>query len=74
MLSANPIYATLFKFLLEDLTVARRLLSTIIGEEIIELDVRLQEQTTSSNKFLLTVFRVDFKAVIKTASGQQKKF
>ncbi len=73
MLIANPIYDTVFKFLLEDLTVARRLLSTIIGEEIIDLDVRPQEQTTPSNKFLLTVFRVDFKAVIKTASGQQKK-
>ena len=73
MLIANPIYDTVFKFLLEDLTVARRLLSTIIGEEIIDLDVRPQEQTTPSNKFLLTVFRVDFKAVIRTASGQQKK-
>jgi hypothetical protein len=73
MLIANPIYDTVFKFLLEDLTVARRLLSTIIGEEIIDLDVRPQEQTTPSNKFLLTVFRVDFKAVIRTSSGQQKK-
>jgi hypothetical protein len=73
MLIANPIYDTVFKFLLEDLTVARRLLSVLIGEEIVSLDVRPQEQTTSSNQFLLTVFRVDFKAIVRTDTGEQKK-
>ena len=65
MLIANPIYDSVFKFLMEDLTVAKCLLSTIIGEEIVELEVRPQEQTRASNKYLLTVFRVDFKAIIK---------
>ena len=73
MLIANPIYDSVFKFLMEDLTVAKRLLSTIIGEEIVELEVRPQEQTRASNKYLLTVFRVDFKAIIKTETGALKK-
>ena len=73
MIIANPIYDTVFKFLLQDLTIAKKLISVIIGEEVLELEVRPQEQTTPSNKFLLTVFRLDFKAIIKTANGEQKK-
>jgi hypothetical protein len=73
MLIANPIYDTVFKFLMEDTQVAKRLISNIIGEEIIELEVKPQEQTNPSNKFLLTVFRVDFKAIIKTEEGALKK-
>lgn len=73
MIIANPIYDTVFKFLMEDHEVAKQLLSAIIGEEIVELEVRPQEQTTPSDRFLLTVFRVDFKAIIRTADGTQKK-
>ncbi|MFN0036776.1 MAG: hypothetical protein ACKVUS_17060 [Saprospiraceae bacterium] len=73
MIIANPIYDTVFKFLLEDTAVAKQLISAIIGEEIVELEAKPQEQTTVSNKFLLTVFRVDFKAIVKTANGDLKK-
>lgn len=73
MLIANPIYDTVFKFLLEDLHVAKRLISIIIGEEVIELEVKPQEHTTNSDKYLLTIFRVDFKAVIRTSNGSEKK-
>lgn len=73
MIIANPIYDTVFKFLLEDTAVAKQLISAIIGEEVLELESRPQEQTVPSNKFLLTVYRVDFKALIKTASGERKK-
>ncbi len=73
MLIANPIYDTVFKFLLEDKDVAKRLISNIIDEHILEMEVQPQEQTTYSNLFLLTVYRVDFKAIIKTKEGQIKK-
>jgi len=42
---ANPIYDTVFKYLMEDTEIARRLLSKIIGEEIIKIEVRPQEHT-----------------------------
>lgn len=73
MIIANPIYDSVFKFLLEDIEVAKRFISNIIGEEIIELTFKPQEQTTLSTKYLLTVFRLDFKAIIKTPSGGHKK-
>ena len=73
MIIANPIYDSVFKFLLEDIDVAKRFISNIIDEEIIELTFKPQEQTTLSTKYLLTVFRLDFKAIIKTPSGGHKK-
>lgn len=73
MIIANPIYDTVFKFLMEDLSVAKRVISAIIGEEIIDLAIKPQEQTTFSDKYLLTVFRLDFKAIIRTVDGKEKK-
>jgi hypothetical protein len=43
---ANPIYDVVFKYLMEDAKVAKLLISSIIGEEIEELDFRPQEFTT----------------------------
>ena len=73
MIIANPIYDTVFKFLMEDIPVAKRVISAIIGEEIIDLAIKPQEQTTFSDKYLLTVFRLDFKAIIRTIDGNEKK-
>lgn len=73
MLIANPIYDSVFKYLMEDQHVAKKLLSAILGEEILELELRSQEQSGKSDKFLVTIFRVDFKATVKTESGEVKK-
>jgi hypothetical protein len=73
MIIANPIYDSVFKFLLEDIDIAKHLLSSIIGEEIIELDTKPQEQTVDSSRHGLSIFRVDFKALIKTQTGERKK-
>lgn len=73
MLIANPIYDSVFKYLLEDLDIAKRFLSVIIGEQIIEIELKPQEQTTPSVKHLMSVYRVDFKAIIKTETGAHKK-
>jgi hypothetical protein len=73
MLIANPIYDSVFKFLLQDLDIAKRFLSIIIGEEIEQIAVHSQEHATPSDKYLLTILRLDFKAIIKTAEGTQKK-
>ncbi len=73
MLIANPIYDSVFKYLMEDKEIARELLSLIIREEIVEIDFKPQEQTGLTEKFSVTIFRLDFRAVIKTKSGELKK-
>ncbi len=69
----NPIYDVFFKYLLEDTEIARRLLSTIIGEEIIEINILPQEQLSRSERFEIIILRLDFRATIKTKSGEHKK-
>ena len=73
---ANPIYDVVFKYMMEDAKVAKLLISSIISEDIEELKFRPQEFTTDiekesiSNKpGILTVYRIDFTASIKTKEG-----
>jgi len=73
---ANPIYDVVFKYMMEDNAVARLLVSSIIGEEVVSLEPKPQERTTNINKFdddttSLTVYRLDFSARIKTPDGQK---
>lgn len=69
---ANPIYDVVFKYLMEDSKIAKLLLSTIIGEEIEQLQFLPQESTYEYEKRTLTVYRLDFSATIKTSQGQKQ--
>lgn len=84
---ANPIYDTVFKFLLEDLDIARELISEIIHQEIISIQIKPQENTVSLEKkdshknlrtesadhtSFFTVYRLDFVAEIRTEEGNKK--
>ncbi|MCU0339545.1 MAG: hypothetical protein MUE30_06655 [Spirosomaceae bacterium] len=73
MLIANPIYDVVFKYLLEDIEIARELLSTILGEEVVGLDLKPQESTIENSAAGVSILRFDFKAIIKTQSGEYKK-
>lgn len=73
MLIANPIYDVVFKYLLEDIEIARGLLSTILGEEIIGLELKPQESAAENPAGSINILRFDFKAIIKTKTGTPKK-
>ena len=74
MIIANPIYDVVFKYLLEDLEIARGLFSTIIGEEVIDIAVQSQEVTVQKVQAteVIRILRLDFKATIRTATGEIK--
>jgi hypothetical protein len=72
MLIANPIYDAVFKYLLDDNRVAKLIISTIIEEEIEELELRPQERTAFSGMHSILIYRIDFAAKIKTKSGEYK--
>ncbi|MFM7200229.1 MAG: hypothetical protein ACKO6N_05510 [Myxococcota bacterium] len=72
ILIANPLYDVVFKYLLEDLESARILLSNILDEEIIDLELRPQEQVFELSTRSLAVFRLDFAALIKTGPDSSK--
>ena len=72
MLIANPIYDVVFNYLMEDLTVAKYLISHIIDKEITEL---VPSPTTVPIKFVrsLHVYRMDYAATIKTEKNESYK-
>ena len=72
MIIANPIYDVVFKYLLEDLSIAHDLLTTIIGEEVIALEMQPQE-TVLETAAALNIFRVDFRATIRLPLGDTWK-
>ena len=73
MLIANPIYDTVFKRLMENERVARFFISTLTGDNIEEVRVQPQEFTYVDQADVLTVFRLDFVATIRTEDGSRKK-
>jgi hypothetical protein len=74
MIIANPLYDVVFKYLLEDIDIARELLSTILGENILFLEVKPQETVTEvSHDGSIRIIRFDFKATIEAPNGDLKK-
>jgi hypothetical protein len=76
---ANPIYDTVFKRLMEDLEVARALVSCLLGLEVLELEPMPHEvtdyaaATPGANGSLVRIFRLDFNAIIQVSETEQKR-
>jgi hypothetical protein len=68
---ANPIYDVIFKYLMENTEIAKDIISAILGETIVSLEMKPQELVTQTEGGV-KVSRMDFKAVIKTQSGELK--
>lgn len=68
----NPLYDNAFKYLMENNKFAKKVLSVILDVEIEELTLGHQETVFPDEKRRLTLFRLDFKAVIKEADGSSK--
>ena len=66
---ANPIYDVAFKYLMEDNDIARLIISTIIKQNVISLELKPQESTIELKIGSLTVYRLDFAAKIETPDG-----
>jgi len=69
---ANPIYDVVFKYLLQNNEVALLILSTILEEEILSLELLPQETAMALEKHTFTVYQLDFAASIRTAAGEQR--
>ena len=62
---ANPIYDVVFKYLLDDNKIAKKLISLIIGKEIKDLELLPTEFNNVNEEKNLTVYRIDFSAKVK---------
>jgi hypothetical protein len=68
---ANPIYDVVFKYLMEDNAIARLIISTIIKQNVVSLELRPQESTLELDIGSITVYRLDFSARIETEQGDK---
>ena len=71
MTIANPIYDTVFKYLMEDERIARTILSALLKEEIVKVEVRPHEYT-NGQKEVLSIFRIDFGATVRKPNGEEQ--
>jgi flagellar biosynthesis GTPase FlhF len=80
MVTANPSYDTVFKFLMEDMVSAKLILSIILNCNIVELVLLPQEVSKARDSkgrkgkksTSLTLLRLDFSAIILTETGERK--
>jgi hypothetical protein len=73
MVIANPIYDVVFKKMMENERVAKFFIGTLLEQTIETVEVKPQEFTYTDELVGLAVFRLDFIATIKTATGDYKK-
>ena len=78
---ANPIYDVVFKYMMEDPRAAKIFLSEVTGLDIVSLEYLPQEQLAENQSpesksvhgiFNLSVFRLDFSAIIREADGSEQ--
>ena len=69
---ANAIYDVVFKYLMEDRNIARLLISGLLQTEVLDIELKPQEYSTSISEKSLTVYRIDFKARIRARDGKEK--
>lgn len=68
---ANPIYDAVFKYLMEDVRVAKTILSALLKKEVVEVDVRKHEYTNGVRD-KISMFRIDFGAKVRQEDGSLK--
>lgn len=65
---ANPIYDSVFKYLMEDERIARTVLSALLKKEVVEVQIRRNEYT-NGYRDNISMFRIDFGARIREEDG-----
>lgn len=67
---ANPIYDSVFKYLVEDDRIAKTLLSALMKKEIVKVDIRPHEYTNVTRN-AISMFRIDFSALVREDDGRE---
>ena len=71
MIVANPIYDVVFKYLMEDERIARTILSALLKQDVVRVEMRPHEYS-NDERDSLSVFRIDFGATIRDENGKEK--
>ena len=67
---ANPIYDSVFKFLMEDERIAKTILSALLKKEVLSVKMRPHEYVNTTRD-TLSMFRIDFAANVREKDGKE---
>ena len=67
---ANPLYDTVFKYLMEDERIARTMLSALLQKQVVDVKMRRHEYPNIMRE-TISMFRVDFAATIREDDGKE---
>ena len=65
----NPIYDLVFKYLMDNNRIAKKIVSSVIDMDVLELEVQANDSTYINEQFGLQLLRYDFKAKVQTKEG-----
>ena len=68
---ANPIYDSVFKYLIEDERIAKILLSALLKKEVLKVEPRPHEYSNITRNNI-SMFRIDFGATVREADGSER--
>ncbi|MFK7971724.1 MAG: hypothetical protein AB8F95_15260 [Bacteroidia bacterium] len=70
---ANPLYDHAFKYLMNNNRLAKKVISTIIDQHVISLELNQQEFVRQGDVRGFRIFRLDLKATIQHADGRKEQ-
>ena len=65
---ANPIYDSVFKFLMEDERIAKTVLTALLKKEVVSVEMRRHEHPNITRDNI-SMFRIDFAARVREEDG-----
>jgi len=68
---ANPVYDVVFKYLMEDQRIACTILSALLKEDIVEVEMRPHEYV-NDKRDSVSVLRIDFGARVRQSDGSER--
>ena len=69
---ANPIYDSVFKYIMEDERIAKTMLSALLKKEVVHVTVRPHEYSNTTRD-TLSMFRIDFAATVREREAGVEK-
>ena len=69
---ANPIYDSVFKYIMEDERIAKTMLSALLKKEVVHVTVRPHEYSNTTRD-TQSMFRIDFAATVREREGNEIK-
>ena len=68
---ANPIYDSIFKYLMEDERITKTILSALLKQDVVEVEMRKHEYS-NAGRDKISMFRLDFAAKVRQEDGSLK--